>query len=175
MEKDEQERSRRPSNPDNPKHFKAKTDDRAELDTRVYEVGSSLPIQEMKRSLEFLEFVERISKSDNTKRIVVIASGGRGKTVMSKRLMVEWALGRHLETFVMVVRLDMKLMEFDITLFENMLNQYPIFQRELNHRRMEFETDPHLRCRRFFLVGRKSASGGNMRKKRVFCISIVNT
>ena len=61
-----------------------------EIEIDPYPVVASI---DGKSGVEFRLFFHYLSTSGEIKRIVIIAPGGRGKTMASIRLMIEWALG----------------------------------------------------------------------------------
>ena len=81
------------------------------------------------------DIIEAVIKRGG-RMVLVTAPGGRGKTTAAKKLVLEWAKGEYLESFYVVVRLDVKQIQFDKSLFQNILIQYPILEGKYNSKEL---------------------------------------
>ena len=67
------------------------------------------------------DVIEVVMKKDQ-RLIGITAPGGRGKTTAAKKLMHGWAKNMYLEEFHIVIRIDVKGIDYGKSLFENIVN-----------------------------------------------------
>ena len=68
--------------------------------------------------------IESEAKLEN-RLLLVTAPGGMGKTTTACKLMTLWARDGCLRDIFAVIRIDMKQVNYQKDLFDNMLSQYP--------------------------------------------------
>ena len=71
---------------------------------------------------------EKNNPSSN-RRIVIVGDGGLGKSTTAQKFLTLWAYGHCLQDIFAVVWIDMKCVNYEVDLFENMRLQHPIMKK----------------------------------------------
>ena len=84
-------------------------------------------------NIEFMKFVNIINEMfDKTRRLLITAGGGYGKTTASKRLALHWSENECLQKCLLFIRLDLKNVKSNQDLYSAFLEQFPQVGRQFS-------------------------------------------